>query len=352
MGNLDLTTIYSAQAALEHRKLNQKKYAWFVYSLASLSSALIHHQKVYLSRPPRSKEANETPPGSIAQLLRRAKLVPAFQSATEQEKNRAISGTRSWLEENRNHFSKLKSNSKFWKMEELQAWLKWHDRYEFISHDDRLGGITGEEFRDFIVSLGAKNDYEKFTFDVLARGFYYWTLNSGNIWLHPVRTFYLPGDIVPNKSDEIRLDQPALALLLGALHRFGRKLDFQDRSLYWLQLVKDVRTMSRKTGILSPDLPNQLSYHWKIPKWEMEFERIIAWLDGVLEIFEPTLVFNVPESQGVEIHFKFLKPLMKPIKSEAQILGSSFDNVRTNRTQKIGKRILFLASHTRKQKRD
>ncbi len=68
MNSVDLTTIYSAQAALQAPTLSDPKYGWFTYSLATLTHALLKPEPLFVLAPPTSHERGNTPVGNARDL--------------------------------------------------------------------------------------------------------------------------------------------------------------------------------------------------------------------------------------------------------------------------------------------
>ena len=309
MNKVDLTTLYSTEAALALPSLDDAKYAWFIYSLASLSSSLLQNRQVYISKPPTSTEKGISPPGELVYLLNQNKLVPCFDTTPEETKRLSVQRTLGWLEENRVYFERIVKDSSFWNQPQLIEWLSWHKNNEWPMRKERFPNIVGPEFESFVLSLGVREPEEVFTIDVLTRGYYYWDSSEGNIWLHPVRGFYLPSLPFSQTTEAQPFDSTVIHLIIGSLEDNTGHLGQSERMKFWINQIIDAQRLSKQTALNAPALHNELAKLWKVANWERRVEQVELRFNKYWKYVEPLLEF-APSSLRIAV--KFLKPLTQP----------------------------------------
>ena len=340
MNKVDLTTLYSAEAALELPNLDDAKYAWFIYSLASLSSSLLQNRQVFIPKPPTSIEKGVSPPGELAYLLKQNNLVPSFVIISEETKQRSVNTTLQWLQENRYYFEHIVKDSSFWNQPQLIEWLSWHKKNEWPMRKERFPNIVGPEFEGFVLSLGVREPEEMFTIDVLTRGYYYWDSSKENIWLHPVRGFYLPGSEFSQTSEAQPFDSTVIHLIMGALEEKTSLLGRSERMKYWINQIIDAQRLSEQIALNNPALHHELAKLWKIANWERRVEQVELMFNNYWRYVEPLLEV-APLSLRIAV--KFLKPLTGHIAKGAEEGAKKIDQKSVERTIETGKRILLLS---------
>ncbi len=241
MNRTDITTLYSAQAAIKAESLLDQKNSWFSLSLATLTSSLLFHDTLYVAKPPTSKEEGKKPPGEIADYFFNKNIVVELEEPSEVAKQNGVKATLDWFNSHKKYFDTLLKDSKFWQQPALHEWWKWHEENELTMHGKRLGGLAGQEFDNLVRGLGAREPEEIFTLDVLIRGYYYYILNKGNIWLHPIRANYMPGS-----TEEENVFTPdfypwAVCIILGVLEEKTSSKKPEKRIGEWHRLVNHMR---------------------------------------------------------------------------------------------------------------
>ena len=294
--SIDLTTIYSAQAALESASLMDCNHAWFTYSLLQLTAALTNGPVVWVAKPMKSREEDWKAYGTIPKALSRVSTHRLeFVEYEKQYIDDCREKKAEWLDANKEELCSLSELSSLWNQPQFVNWLQWHKAFEWESHERRLGGLIEEDIRLLLAEQGITDEDRMYVVDVIARGYYYWELYSGNIWLHPIRLANTPG--LPKPSDfpnDVSFGGDLMSLAFGALQRQFDNKGIEPRMEYWANLVK---SMSRCREMFQTEEAacNELAKELKIAKWTNLVEEVKDWLPPLVGLCVAALyLLNVP----------------------------------------------------------
>ena len=332
--SIDLTTIFSAEAALGLTEYEDPKNRWFLYSLAVLSQAILDHSNLSISRPPSSKEVGSQPPGIVISFLTDKNVPIMFEESSQISKATGIVLTIEWLEQNKSSFQKVADNPNFWNQPALGEWLQWHKTFEWSFRWSRFNDkILGPEFEDFIRSLGRNTDEELFTLDVLTRGYYYRIVTDGDCWLHPIRTENLPTFQADGLIKSPFLDHGLFPLILTTLQEKTSSYTSIDRIKFWADRIAETKTFYHATSNIK-DLKRSLASTWPVNDWENRVNKF----EGIWNtLIDESKVIGVPE-----IITKTIKGLAVPLIDQAKLAAWERGNIAFDNAIERGKQKILL----------
>jgi hypothetical protein len=340
--NVDLTTVFSAEAALGLSTYEDPKNAWFIYSLGVLTQALLDFDAISVHKPPTSKENNTQPPGKIISFLSEANLPMQFYEPYLLHKGLNVYLANEWLNEHRELFTEIYANKNFWNQIELLEWLKWHIKNEWPNRWERFNGkIVGPEFENFINSFDLRNDEEYFVFDVLTRGYYYRIVTEGESWLHPIRVLNLPTS--PDNSDTSLksefIENDLFLIILVALQENTINKSEEERISFWTKSIYETKKFYTRPFNLE-EIKNDMAHTWKISNWEEKVYKLEKfWKNDVLVNIDliPTIIKRTIEE------------LTTPIIEQAKLEAFGADQSAVDRALKRGRqRILQISNKLNK----
>jgi hypothetical protein len=348
MNNVDLTTINSAEAALELQKFDDQKHAYFVYSLVSLTNAFLEGTEINISKPLPSKETTIRNRGQFVSFLKDKSLINDFSKIEDQSKFESMAKTFDWLSGKLDDMRLLAFDESFWKKAHVKEWLKWHEAERPI-HEEAVGGSNEVSLDKFILENLSidRNDYERrFTFDVIIRGFYYHDLHKGNIWLHPIRISQLDKPEPNNILEYNTQKQVAVELIIGLLmsRKFNSK---EDRISFWTQSIKQAKIYfdGLKTSSHLPindteKVIDDLADKFGIMKWKellSEQKPILDWIVNPAAIMTQAFL-NPVVATTIQLIAYYTTTFLPDI-------GDFIDKSISNKVQSKGKRKIMAISN-------